>query len=429
MTGKSTQPRWSARDWETVSRAALPAIVEGMPKSRALFAAQDQVFPPERRKVWGHTFEVVASSMATPIIDRLRAEYRKANDLPLQPPARPTKKEERKALAQEQRDRAKLRRSYRGRHLWTVREWALIARCIDDMTANGDTRGDSSKIIDAQDLVLPIERRRPIDSIYNSQSRKGSKQAEHLAQGRAYVWTLAEDLAATGHAPQVTEFIAEPEPEVVVPEPTVVEPQAPTPTESPIVSPFAAEFGRQMGLMVEQLLSAQRQSLLDTMTARANAMIEQVASAVTRNIHTTIGDAVHRLIEAELGGPVQAPAQAHSEPAAPANGTGRHNPHPTSPDRPKRIAIDVVGLIGAQVTEVQDAFRNDPSIDLRFIPADFAGRTATRENVISVTKFVSHEAERKAEKYGSNLVRVNGAAPSVIEAVRQLAGGKVANVH
>jgi hypothetical protein len=160
----------------------------------------------------------------------------------------------------------------------------------------------------------------------------------------------------------------------------------------------------------------------------AEVLLCIVAGNVARDIKSQLGMVVHQFIEAELG-PVAAPPAAPAAQVAPPADAPKTN----GEDRGPRLSIDVVGLTGHPVTEVARAFKADRGINLRFIQPEKAKNAEFRPHVIAVTKFIPHEAVTRAESHGVQITYANGAALSVIDAIRGLMeshrGQEASQVH
>jgi len=420
--------RWTRAEWHAVLVRAVPlAARTNRLLYQAMAEAQDVLSEGRRREVDQIRFSVQRGKHAR-YLDELNAMTHVERDALLpegerSDPSAPEPIRTYKFKHASPEVRA-MRATYTGRE-WTSSDWARIAKRVDERRAAGDSRNEDIVVIDAQDEVLPQDRRRKGHGIRKAFMRNISAWTEHMRKGRADAWTLSEptpestaaDLS-TRSAIEFVEAQLDAEPALVIhtngQDRTAELARAfefhPAGVQR---SPVAVQFAESMAGLVDQLLAEQRRSVLAELAER---IPQQVAEIVTRDLQAMLTATVHRLIEAELG-PVAAPpaaVQPQSKQTVPSMSP------PAAPARPKRIPIDVVGLSGHPVTEVQDALDSLDSIDLRFVPPEKVPSTHLRANVIAVTKFVGHDVYARAKKHGATVTRVNGAAETVIAAVRQL---------
>ena len=328
-----------------------------------------------------------------------------------------------------------MRAGYLGGVHWSEQELYSVVASADVLAAKNRYRSEIEALIDAQDMVLPVNRRRAIDGIRKTYYDPKTKFQAQIAAAREQVRKRAEHatrilIGAPRASPAPT---TRPIPQAVPPAPAAPSVSTPTPPPTrgefpvPQVSPAALRFATSMAYAVDTLLADQTQAIgerLESMlTARMESLTETLATRVAGDIQASLARVVHSLMEHELG-PVAPPApgagmNGHAEPRAQSfymhDGTPRDDI-----GRPERIAVDVIGLLPGQAQIVAKEFEGVRELDLRFLETDKADSYAFRANVVSVTKFNSHPNERKAEKHGSNLIRVNGASQSVIAAVHQL---------
>lgn len=275
---------------------------------------------------------------------------------------------------------------------WTTHENALLARHVKAMQDAGDTRSLALLCFEAQQHVLPPDRHRSKDSLLVT---RRTLVAAH-ENGLRNIWTLPPLPAPAAPASELTPE-PPPAPQESAPAPAPAATQA---TQAPPIlsrhsglSDAARAFGDTVMGALDTLLSHHASLIMAEVQSRMGRLADQVAASLTDNIKVI----VHGAIEKELGpiGPTE------------------------EPPRPRRLVVDVVGLIGQQVEEVRKSFNGDT--DIRFISADHGGTWSPRtENCVLVTKFISHDVQDKVKSWGFKPVFANGGAASVIEAIEGL---------
>jgi hypothetical protein len=83
------------------------------------------------------------------------------------------------------------------------------------------------------------------------------------------------------------------------------------------------------------------------------------------------------------------------------------------------VKVDVIGLLHNQAEQVK-ASDVGKRVSLRFIDAEKAGGIEPRDNVVLVTKFISHMIQDRVKARARNVLYANGAAGSVIAQLEQL---------
>ena len=195
-------------------------------------------------------------------------------------------------------------------------------------------------------------------------------------------------------------------PPAPVEEPVQEEPEVPV-AESPSTLTAAVQtFTATMTAAFGELLKAHATDITHQLDACFAQQSERIGRMITQDLQTTMHGFVHGLLEQELG-PVAAPP-------APSPAT------PIDLESKKRLPIDVVGFTGAPIQEIRNAFNGE--VDLRFISPEHAKSAGQqfRSNVIGVVKFISHSAEERMRKQATNYIAVDGAAATVIKAIRRL---------
>jgi hypothetical protein len=156
------------------------------------------------------------------------------------------------------------------------------------------------------------------------------------------------------------------------------------------------------------LLHAMTHEMMSELELRVSQMSERLMQRTVETLSQGIGPLVHSALERELGSGISAPA-ADDVPMTLPDGAAL----------PKALQLDVVGLIGHQVSEVK-AQLNGYAAGMRFIDADRVDSWTPRQTVILNTKFISHNAEGKCRKAGVKPIRVQGGAGAILNAIRTL---------
>ena len=297
---------------------------------------------------------------------------------------------------------------YRGNVRWTDSEKALLARWVMDRRRNHhDKRALTTMFVYAQDEVLPIERRRSRHGIWASQDNI----ERAFAFGSANQKLIEQPLQATTTAFEeaISEHLerqpaSEPAERAAPPLATV----APGMRQIAL-SEAARAFGETMMGALDTLLGAHAALIMGEVRQR----LDRIGNDVALNLQSSIAQMVHSALEKELG-PVAAPdAPVMAAPPEPA---------------PKRLVVDVIGLTGHAAAEVRSAFNGNT--DIRVIDQSKIESWSPRTpNTILVTKFTGHAAEFKLKRAGLKPIRVNGAAGSVIEAIKALHQQQGIGVH
>ena len=481
--------KWTQDEWSRLIAAALPVCkAERIGLHDALTKVQSKVLPRERMRKAPVIYvslrtervktlirsvaqcvtpppppDLSSLALATPSA-QARAQGAPLSFLPPLPPL-PTLPN-RIAQATPEGTKA-LRATYQAGATWTPREWAEVTRYADALIDEKLVSSYIRAVTEAQDVVLPVSRRRTLFGLQKAYYHARPAFDRHLEAARAYVRSVSAQAASA--APAMPDApgasvspIAAAAPVVQAPNtpdaPTVQasqssqHSQAPEPSRGdfpvPTVAPAALRFATSIAYAVDSLLTEQSQSIVGqlqamlhaTLDARMGAMAQamagditqRVCSQVAQDIQGNLARVVHALMEHELG-PVAAPSvdgpEAAPVPLANVNGDAtpgdaRHfmtNGQPRDDmGRPERIPVDVIGLLPAQANIVAEEFKATPHLDLRFLETDKVRAHTLRKHVISVTKFGTHANERRAEKHGADLIRVNGTQQSVIAAVHQL---------
>jgi hypothetical protein len=429
---------WTNDDYLRLSCAMLPLLDKGMKPQDALAIAQ-RLLPPEKQRppdrlkrplyADGYVAGMKQAKAMTPearaqLVAKMAPETAaelappkvKASRPPKLPPPPPR---EMMTTKNGTRRPASL-------VMHTPLELALIARRIAYFQIDmKDTRPLSRLFKVAQSIELPPERHRSAHSVDVGVKQIRIKLVRvHSIPGlldaypfdrerREYIPTADEPAEAVEHA-DPRNFVADslirhtaqqdgPPQEAAAPV------QAPTPapaSRSSLSDPIRA-FGDAFAQSMHTLLHAMTHEMMSELELRVGQMSERLMQRTVETISQGIGPLVHAALERELGGKV---AAAPVEPELTL---------PTGAALPKSLQLDVVGLIGHQVTEVKQQL-NGYAAGMRFIDADRVDSWTPRQTVIMNTKFVSHNVEGKCRKAGVKPIRVQGGAGAILNAIRTI---------
>ena len=441
MSGDPAYMRWTPAEWLKVAVHALPHLDKGQSLVDALREAQRSALPQDRHR----DDEALRNLKRQASVKR---HLEKARSLAPGMWGEIAKPAPRKSLDEG--------RNYSGRGgavRWTTLEKARIARQVDAWRDAGDTRALSRLIIEAQELVIEPGRRRPITSIQVAAANGVRSHNERmLSEGRANVWLLTDkppqtppiaEMPAEGAAAAQQEPVDEPAPPAS-PAPqnsSLPAQEPPKETQRPparALSTHAAQaFAETMMGALDSLLASHTDTVLREVHSKLDESIrttgQQIATEIAARIEMGMRATVHRIVEAELGGPVSPPA-AGDMPAAPASTSidagdvghaympadeHRHDAQ-AAPPKKHQLKVDVVGLVGTNITEVRSAFNGDT--DLRFIDPDHLNAWAPHKgrHVVCAVKWIPHKAKHKLRAVGMQPINVHGSVGTVIHAIEEL---------
>lgn len=414
--------RWTRDEWRKVAVHALPHLDKGVPADKALMRAQRAALPKDRRHSDESLRMMQRRASTTRFLDEARALPPETRD-EIAPPPPPRKAPAPRKKLDEGRDYGDPAHPVK----WTTREKALIARQVDTWRKAGDKRKLSRLVIEAQEVVLPRDRRRSIVGIQVA-TAKGI-MARLIDEGRQNQWLLDQHPAEA--APEA-EQQQPAEPQHVEPTNRPVEAAnedaAPIPpTESQrALSEAARAFGDTVMQALDTLLAVHTETVMRevyakmsaAMSAQAAATSEQIATQIAAMIERGMRETVHKIVEAELG-PVASPTEPgsastpHEPPAQPAASTAEA--------RPSRLRVDVVGLTnGSMEQQVRQAINGHA--DLRFFDPDIKGGYVPHRgrHCIMVTQRVPHSLKHKIKAAGVQPIYVKSTTGHVIHAIEEL---------
>lgn len=391
-----TRVRWHIdTEWRPLLVEAIPhAVGTGEPLAQCVERVMRHQLSKER---WRSLVFIKASLRADSVQQCIEEVKQHLSTLPASAPP---------ATAKSQTELQRLRRSYTGGVRWTQREWTLLAREFDARTAKGEGVSEFLRLLDAQDAVIELERRRAVGGLRKEWQRGRVQQG--LAEGRANIWTLKPEEESEAEQEQ------EQEDRALEMEPDNTPPALPTPQPaSPPSEPFAQAISDILARAVADILRLHHQRVMTMFDERLRVFVQGVRSEV------------HATLEAELGGPVNPSSKPQEQPP--------ESPPPTY-DLPgvlpvKQLAVDVVGFVGSKCEEVRKALNG--AVDVRFLDANQAKSPGQhfRPTVILAAQFVSHTVEARIKAKSRRLVKVFGNASKVIEAIEQLQSEQSQNIH
>lgn len=447
---------WNRADYLLVACAMIPFIEKGKKRRDAMAIAQ-RLLPPNKhrpenklaRNLVSELFvecmkeaQAMTPEARTALIakmpDELVAKMRPTSDTPVKEPLEYAKRRygpnsERvtdRGAPREMRvtSDGKTRPAHTIKHRDS--ELALIARRIAYFQIDmKDTRPLSRLYKVAQAIELPPERHRSSGSIdagmklirenlvrVHADPVLRAALPPFDAARRTYIPADGVDIDAVHTQAEPADPIdAQAAADAAMPQSKMRPQEAPAPIPAPTPAPAfqsppsdaIRRFGEVFSQGMHDLVSSMAVEMMANLEMRMSAMAERLMSRTVETLAQGIGPLVHSALESELGGKVAAPT------AAPAMVL------PPGASLPKGLQLDVVGLIGSQVTEVREKL-NGYAAGIRFINADDVGGWTPRGTVVLNTKFISHNAEDKCRKAGVRPIRVQGGAGAILNAIRTL---------
>jgi hypothetical protein len=333
---------------------------------------------------------------------------------------------------------ADLQRNYTGKFRWTTKEKALITRMVLWFQEQEVPGTLARLIIEAQELVLPRDRRRSLAGIKQGDVHApNSLNMKLIEEGKANLWLIntipfeppvaqkttdepetTTDERSDGEVLQAAAEKAPDEAPEALPAPT------PLPTPQRALSEAAKAFADTVMVALDQLLHTHSELLLSKVDTRISTMSQDMGMQIAAMIERGMRQTVHQLVEAELG-PVNTPQAAPSPsstgeaPAPVASVQAQHEPEADT-ERARMLKVDVVGLVGVSITKVRESFNG--TTDLRFIDPDQLNAWAPHKgrHVVCATKWIPHKAKYKLKAVGMQPINVSGGVGTVIHAIEEL---------
>lgn len=421
----------------------LPFLDQGFPRGIALGKSQRRCLPTARHRDQRSLTHTAAPSgaalnkyleWARGLTEQERAQG--TVPAPVRKPAPPRKK------LDEGRD-------YTGNIRWTTLEKAKIVRMVKWFQEHGVTSSLGRMMVEAQELVLPRERRRAVAGIM--QGNHGGQNVRMFAEGEGNLWLL-KDVPFNPPLPPGSEAAAETE---------EAEPaeQAQEGTESVQIGPIEtglvrtqpddiappeiprfAEGGLRQGMAaglqafattmtgaLDSLLMSHAALVVHTLDAKiaeqANRMGQELAALIASKLQTT----VRGIMEQELGGPLGGSAAAPAPASATATATPVYAPKPApapapeQPKPPRQLKVDVVGLNTPAMEQLVKAAFNGET-DIRFFDPDSSGSYAPHRGreCIMLTHRIPHALKDKIRAAKVEPLYVKPTPGHVIHAIEEL---------
>ncbi len=383
MAGEAGYRKWMPNEWLRVAVFALPLIDKGARLNGALLEKAQRRALPKARHRDPESLKKSAWTNAPKYVEKARA-LTPEQRAEIAPPPVPRKPPAPRGKLDEGRDYSKPGHNVK----WTTLEKARVARQVDTFKAAGDKRVLGRLIIEAQELVIESDRRRPVNSI-----RQGGPYNDRMMEeGHANEWLLDEvDEQRKAEAETVMEMVAARSPENAAESEQGRGASEPTDEAPRALSEAARAFGDTVMTALDKLLAAHAESIFAKFSAMASTTSAQIAARIEQGMRET----VHRIVEAELGGPVNAAA--------------------------RRLRVDVFGFPNKlDWSRVQSAFNGQT--DLRFINPDDARRYVPEHGsrVLLLTERIPPAVLNSIEAAGITPTVVKSSTGEVIEAIKAL---------
>jgi hypothetical protein len=443
---RSGYTRWTPAEMLAVAAQLAPLLQRGVPRRQALGAAQIAALPENR---WQNEQSLrnmsypstmkpmdsyVAKFNAMPAAQRAALQgQRLVNERPEplaggEPISRRGNNFDRWAI----KPITAAQRRYGGAGLlrWTQREKALLARMVQHYRQFGVRASLYLMFAAAQELVIPVDRRRSMTSLRRDAvgRRTGDKARLQtiLDEGLAALWTVkdipfdppyppGQKPPADPAAPAQAAETPIPAP---IPSPTPLSPPEP-PLQAPTGSSLAdatRAFGQTMMGALDTLLQRHAALMQQQIAQQLGTQMAGIGTQVAALVEHGMREAVRQMIERELGGPV-APLQAqqpddHPQPQL-------HDDDGTAAAR-WRLKVDVIGLDDGSVCQrVRQAFNGDT--DIRFIaPDDKRFQPVRGRYVVLVYSRVPHRLTHTIQAAGLEPIYTKPAAAQVIATIGKL---------
>jgi hypothetical protein len=446
--------RWTADEYLRVAVNALPALESGKSKLEMLKTGMKGGLPRNRWRKESELRHFCAPSLFKTFekyvaIAMAMSDAERAKHIPAAPVVGELPSEDEATTPSAQREpptgpishtprNADKGRDYKnGVVRWTDHEKARIARMVRYWLDNKiDTRSLGRLFVEAQDLVLPPERRRTVKALMqtNSKATAGHSAERVLREGETSIYLIAHEkfhpegeYGPAAEERRKREQAEQQERERIernagfVPPTTAAEAQALLRGEDPSTITFQipgeasdpkptvnriAEASRAFGDAVmgalELLLKTHTEVLMAELSARISSTSAMTGAAIAAQIEQGLRGTVEGMLNEALGG---------TTPRA----------DDTEPHQSRKLKVDVVGFEhGAHEQTVAHAFNGN--VDLRFIHPDKASTYAPHNNrhVILVTGRVPHSLGNKIKAAKVEPIMVNRTTGHVIHAIEEL---------
>ena len=460
MSGTPGYVRWQPAEWLKVAVNMLPLLEKGDTRLVALARSMRRCLGKDRHKEdeWIHRTSAAGNTQMNEYLQKARnlsdeeralhtvltpaQQYALDNpDNPVKPrkPAPPRKKLDEG-------------RNYKGNFRWTTLEKAKIVRMVKWFQEHGVTTSLGRMMVEAQELVLPPDRRRAVAGIM--QANHGGGNVRTFADGEANLWLL-KDVPFNPPIPPGAEATEAASDESTPPPPSsdsampLAGPESIIPgsnasavtlphTDAPALAPTGtlreamnaavAEFGDTLREAMDKLLLTHTAIVVHQLQGRIEATARQTAQEMAALIETGIAGKLRGVLLEELGGPSTTPPR---EPADPGKATATPVYAPPPPEEPaapaeaapksRQLKVDVVGLNTPALEElVRKGF--GPEVDLRFFDPDSSGSYAPHKGreCIMVTHRIPHALKDKIRAAKVEPLYVKPTVGHVVHAIEEL---------
>lgn len=445
MSGTPGYVRWQPTEWLRVAVNMLPYLEKGEERFSALSKAQRRCLGKDRQRDEAGIRKLAAAGNTTTneYLQKARMlseDERAMHYVPtpaeayaLANPDAPVKP--RKAPAP--RKRLDEGRDYEGGVRWTTLEKAKVVRMVQWFQEHGVKTSLGRMMIEAQELVLPRERRRAVAGLM--QANHGGQNTRTYEDGLNNLWLLkdvpfdppkppgaeAEEPAEAEQAQEATETAQEATNGAeVLQTPPAALPAAPAGSLRDAMTAAVAQFGDTLRGAMDTLLMQHTALVVHQMETRMSEQASRTAAEVAGLIERELRKSVHAMVEQELGGPVTPPPAPPHEaaPAAPVKAAepAAQAPAPATP-KARQLKVDVVGL---NTPDLEQRVRRGfgPEVDLRFWNPDSAGSYTPHRGreCIMVIQRVPHTLRHKVKAAGVEPLYVKATEGHVIHAIEEL---------
>lgn len=438
MSDRNVRIKWTNEEWLRVAVNMLPFLEQGLPRAVALQKSQRRCLPSERQRDQPSLIHAAApSSLAfnkyLDIVRALPEDERASKTVPMP--------ERKKPAPRKKLDEGRV---YTGNFRWTTLEKAKIARMVSWFKEHGVTSSLGRMMVEAQELVLPADRRRAVAGLMQGNHTGANQRA--YDDGINNLWLLKdipfnpprppgsepEEVAEAEQAQEAPETAQEatnePEPVQTQPERAIPERLMPATggTLREAMTVAVAQFGDTLRAAMDTLLLQHTALVIHQMETRMVEQASRTASEVAALIERQLRASVHAMVEQELG-PVSPPSvdgKANATPhyaPAPAPLVEAPAPAPEAAPKSRQLKVDVVGL---NTPDLEQRVRRGfgPEVDLRFFDPDSKGSYAPHRGreCIMVTQRVPHALRHKIKAAGIEPLYVKATEGHVIHAIEEL---------
>lgn len=184
MSERAVRIKWTNEEWLRVAVNMLPFLEQGMARASALQKSQKRCLPADRHRDQASIIHTGAPSNQSfnKFLEMARAlseDERAAKTVPMP--------ERKKPAPRKKLDEGRV---YPGNFRWTTVEKAKIARMVSWFKEHGVTSSLGRMMVEAQELVLPADRRRAVAGLMQG-NHTGSNQRAY-DDGVNNLWLLKD---------------------------------------------------------------------------------------------------------------------------------------------------------------------------------------------------------------------------------------------